>query len=79
MIPLAPTDIGYGLRPDNPLEMAATGAANAGDMEPIDFDAFAALWGATLLRYSLRLRPAAVRVGRAPDSQTAWILFRGRA
>jgi nitrate reductase (cytochrome) len=34
------TDIGYGLRPDNPVEMAAKGAADPGKMEPIDFDAF---------------------------------------
>src|SRR5690606_18851262 len=33
-------DIGYGLRPDNPVEMAATGAADPGKMEPVDFDAF---------------------------------------
>lgn len=37
------TDIGYGLRPDNPIEMAATGAAEAGKMEPVDFEAFKAL------------------------------------
>ncbi|WP_457154026.1 molybdopterin-dependent oxidoreductase, partial [Mesorhizobium sp. P5_C1] len=36
------TDIGYGLRPEHPLEIAATGAANAGKMEPIDFDEFKA-------------------------------------
>ncbi|NGN42689.1 periplasmic nitrate reductase subunit alpha [Mesorhizobium sp. CGMCC 1.15528] len=34
------TDIGYGLRPDNPVEMAAKGAADPGRMEPIDFEAF---------------------------------------
>ncbi|MCV0396747.1 MAG: periplasmic nitrate reductase subunit alpha [Rhizobiaceae bacterium] len=34
------TDIGYGLRPDNPVEMAARGAADPGKMEPIDFEAF---------------------------------------
>ncbi|SFJ55453.1 periplasmic nitrate reductase subunit alpha [Aerobium aerolatum] len=34
------TDIGYGLRPDNPVEMAATGAADPGKMEPVDFEAF---------------------------------------
>jgi nitrate reductase NapA len=34
------TDIGYGLRPDNPVEMAAKGAADPGKMEPIDFEAF---------------------------------------
>jgi len=36
------TDIGYGLRPDNPVELAATGAADPGKMEPIDFEAFRA-------------------------------------
>jgi nitrate reductase (cytochrome) len=34
------TDIGYGLRPDNPIELAATGAGDAGLMEPSDFEAF---------------------------------------
>ena len=34
------TDIGYGLRPDNPVEMAAKGAPDPGKTEPIDFDAF---------------------------------------
>jgi nitrate reductase NapA len=37
------TDIGYGLRPDNPVETAAKGAADPGKMEPIDFEAFKAL------------------------------------
>jgi len=37
------TDIGYGLRPDNPVEMAAKGAADPGKTEPIDFEAFKAL------------------------------------
>ncbi len=37
------TDIGYGLRPDNPVEVAAKGAADAGKTEPIDFDAFKAM------------------------------------
>lgn len=36
------TDIGYGLRPENPLEQAATGAADAGRMDPSDFEAFKA-------------------------------------
>lgn len=36
------TDIGYGLRPEHPLQQAATGAADAGAMEPSDFDSFAA-------------------------------------
>lgn len=34
------TDIGYGLRPDNPVEMAAKGAADPARMEPIDYEAF---------------------------------------
>ena len=37
---LGQTDIGYGLRPDNPREVAATGAADAGKMTPSDFEAF---------------------------------------
>jgi nitrate reductase NapA len=37
------TDIGYGLRPDNPVEVAAKGAADPGKMDPIDFEAFKAL------------------------------------
>jgi nitrate reductase NapA len=37
------TDIGYGLRPDHPLEAAATGAATAGAMEPTDLDGFRAV------------------------------------
>ena len=37
------TDIGYGLRPDDPREAAAKGAADAAKMEPIDFAAFKAL------------------------------------
>ena len=37
------TDIGYGLRPEHPLEVAATGAADAAKMTPSDFDAFKAL------------------------------------
>ncbi|TKW66077.1 MAG: periplasmic nitrate reductase subunit alpha [Paracoccus denitrificans] len=36
------TDIGYGLRPENPLEQAATGAADAGRMDPSDFESFKA-------------------------------------
>ncbi|KQS82392.1 MULTISPECIES: periplasmic nitrate reductase subunit alpha [unclassified Rhizobium] len=37
------TDIGYGLREDNPLEMKAKGVADAAKMEPIDFEAFKTL------------------------------------
>jgi len=36
------TDIGYGLRPDNPLEMAAKNAGNANESDPINFEEFAA-------------------------------------
>jgi nitrate reductase (cytochrome) len=36
------TNIGYGLRPEHALEVAATGAKDAGGGKPIDFDAFAA-------------------------------------
>ncbi|RJF94119.1 periplasmic nitrate reductase subunit alpha [Sphingomonas cavernae] len=34
-------DIGYGLRPDNPLEVKARNAKDPGGGQPIDFDAFA--------------------------------------
>jgi nitrate reductase NapA len=37
------TDIGYGLRPDNPVETAAKGAADPGRVEPIDFETFRAM------------------------------------
>ena len=40
---LGQTDIGYGLRPEHPLEVAATGAADAAKMTPSDFEAFKAL------------------------------------
>ncbi|PTR14239.1 periplasmic nitrate reductase subunit alpha [Cereibacter azotoformans] len=40
---LGATDIGYGLRPEHQLQLAAKGAADAGAMTPADFDAFAAL------------------------------------
>jgi nitrate reductase NapA len=36
------TDIGYGLRPEDPRETAATGAPKAAEMAPMDFDAYAA-------------------------------------
>jgi nitrate reductase NapA len=35
------TDIGYGLRPDNPLQKAAKNAGNPNDAKPITFDEFA--------------------------------------
>src|SRR3546814_7545068 len=34
------TNIGYGLRPEDPREVAATGAPNAGDMAPSDFESY---------------------------------------
>lgn len=37
------TDIGYGLRPEHDLQIAATGVADAGKMVPSDFETFAAL------------------------------------
>ncbi len=37
------TDIGYGLRPDDPRETTAKGKADAAKMEPIDFAAYKAL------------------------------------
>ena len=37
------TDIGYGLRAEDPREIAAKGVADAAKMEPIDFAAFKAL------------------------------------
>jgi nitrate reductase NapA len=37
------TDIGYGLRPEHPLEQAASGVKDAGKMEPFSFEEFAAL------------------------------------
>jgi len=36
------TDIGYGLRPEDPREVAATGAPRAGDMAPSDFESYKA-------------------------------------
>jgi nitrate reductase (cytochrome) len=34
------TDIGYGLRPEHPLELKATGAAGAASMAPADFETY---------------------------------------
>jgi nitrate reductase NapA len=34
------TDIGYGLRPEHPLELKATGAADAATMTPSDFETY---------------------------------------
>jgi nitrate reductase NapA len=36
-------DIGYGLRPEHPLQQAATGASDPSAMNPSDFESFAAL------------------------------------
>ena len=36
------TDIGYGLRPDNPVEVNSANSADPGKTEPIDFEAFKA-------------------------------------
>ena len=38
----AQTDIGYGLRPEHPLEKKATGAADPAVMTPTDFESYAA-------------------------------------
>jgi nitrate reductase NapA len=38
----AQTDIGYGLRPEHPLEKKATGAADSTVMTPTDFESYAA-------------------------------------
>ncbi len=45
------TDIGYGLRPELPLEQAATGAAEAGKMDPSDFEAYKAFVADYTLEY----------------------------
>ncbi|WP_374632385.1 periplasmic nitrate reductase subunit alpha [Paracoccus sp. (in: a-proteobacteria)] len=45
------TDIGYGLRPEHPLEQAATGAAEAGKMDPSDFEAYKAFVADYTLEY----------------------------
>lgn len=36
----AATDIGYGLRPDDPIEVKAANSADPGKTEPMDFEAF---------------------------------------
>eukprot|EP01031_Cornospumella_fuschlensis_P011318 gene11318-13836_t len=36
------TDIGYGLRPDNPVEVKAANSSDPGKMEPMDYEAFKA-------------------------------------
>ncbi|CAN7591246.1 periplasmic nitrate reductase subunit alpha [Ensifer adhaerens] len=36
------TDIGYGLRPDNPIEVKAANSSDPGKMEPMDYEAFKA-------------------------------------
>jgi nitrate reductase (cytochrome) len=42
-------DIGYGLRPEHPLELKATGAADPGLMEPADFETYRELVSAYTL------------------------------
>ncbi len=49
------TDIGYGLRPEHPLEQAATGAADAGKMDPSDFEAYKAFVADYTLEYTAEL------------------------
>ncbi|TXK65101.1 periplasmic nitrate reductase subunit alpha [Alkalisalibacterium limincola] len=48
-------DIGYGLRPEHPLQQAAKNADNANSGEPIDFDAFAAFVRPYDLDYTVRM------------------------
>ena len=38
------TDIGYGLRPEDPREQNAENAGKAGGSEPIDFDAYSSVF-----------------------------------
>ncbi len=45
------TDIGYGLRPEHPLEQAATGTADAARMDPSDFEAYKAFVADYTLEY----------------------------
>ncbi|HRQ65147.1 MAG TPA: nitrate reductase catalytic subunit NapA, partial [Xanthomonadaceae bacterium] len=48
------TDIGYGLRPEHPLQQAATNAGNPGGGEPMDFDAYAEFLRPYTLEYAMR-------------------------
>jgi nitrate reductase NapA len=49
------TDIGYGLRPDHPLQKAAKNAADAGGSKPITFDEFAKFVSKYDLKYAAKL------------------------
>ena len=49
------TDIGYGLRPEHPLQQAARNAADPNGGEAIDFDAFAAFVKPYTLDYAARM------------------------
>jgi nitrate reductase NapA len=49
------TDIGYGLRPDHPLEKKAKNAARANDSEPMTFEAFAEFVKPYTAKYTAQL------------------------
>jgi nitrate reductase (cytochrome) len=51
-------DIGYGLRPEHPLQQAAKNADKANTGEPIDFDAFAKFVAPYTLDYAVRMTGA---------------------
>jgi nitrate reductase NapA len=48
------TDIGYGLRPEHPLQQAAKNAGDPGGGEPMDFEAFAEFVRPYTLEYAMR-------------------------
>ena len=48
-------DIGYGLRPEHPLEMAAKNADTANEGTPIDFEAFAAFVAPYTLEHTVEM------------------------
>ncbi len=48
-------DIGYGLRPEDPRQKAAKGAANAGGSKPINFDEFAKFVSTYTVDYAAKL------------------------
>ncbi|MGY4831632.1 periplasmic nitrate reductase subunit alpha [Sphaerotilaceae bacterium SBD11-9] len=49
------TDIGYGLRPEHPLQKAAKNAKDAGGSEPMSFDDFATFVSTYTLDYTAKL------------------------
>ncbi|HMN47429.1 MAG TPA: periplasmic nitrate reductase subunit alpha [Povalibacter sp.] len=49
------TDIGYGLRPDHPLEMKAKNAGRANDAEPMTFEEYAAFVKPYTLEYAVKM------------------------